>query len=81
MEPHIVLLDTVKRDALGWDRVKRDAASSSNATTTSSTSDPSSLTRGYAQSEDFLKDVDITEENINSTIKNHNLSISDVSNG
>ena len=72
-QPHFVLLTgayRVKRDALSRTSVKRDAVGSSNATSTSTTSEPTSLTRGYAQSEDFLKDVDITEENIEENINN-----------
>ncbi len=86
--PDIVLLapaatHTVIRDTLGGDRVKRDAAGSSTALTTTAattTSEPTSQRRGYQQNEDdFLKEADITEDNINNKIQNHNLSISNVS--
>ena len=87
-QPHIVLLSPgqVNRNAVGWGRVKRSGSSSGGGSVGSSSadsnatiaapSDNGSLTRGYAQNEDFLKDVDIPEENIDNKIQNHNLSIS-----
>lgn len=82
-QPHIVLLapaaHTVIRDTVGGDRVKRDAAGSTpgSTATATTTSEPTSQRRGYQQNEeDFLKDADITEDNINNKIQNHNLSIS-----
>jgi len=76
IQPRILLLasNLVNRDAVGGGRVRRSPVGGN--TTASTTSDPTSLTRGYAQNEDFLKDVDITEENIDNKIQNHNLSLS-----
>jgi len=73
IQPRILLLvsSLVNKDAVGGDRVKRSPVGGNTTA-----SDSTSLTRGYAQNEDFLKDVDITEENIDNKIQNHNLSIS-----
>lgn len=60
-------------------RTKRDTNSSgsqvTNSTESSEISDPD-LRRGYSQSNEFLNDVDISEDTIKNTIQSHNHSIS-----
>jgi hypothetical protein len=88
VQPRFVLLAPSRvnqRDALGWARRLKRSPQDSNTTaaSTAATSEPTSLTRGYAQTEDFLNDVDITEENlenkIQNQIQNQSLTISNVS--
>jgi hypothetical protein len=73
--PHIVLLASSSDPH----RLNRDQRVRRQAVNGNASEDSASLTRGYAQNDEFIKDVDITEENINKTIQSQNLSVSNVS--
>ena len=76
-------LDDIRSDIVllsdsGGCRTKRETNSSrqDNNTTEPTDSTDLDLRRGYSQSNEFLNDVDISEDTIKNTIQSHNLSIS-----